>query len=105
MEGSGETECSKTNPNSAENYDSDDGEHEARSKASCNEKDGRINSSNSTVDVEMEKKTSIRAYIRSRTPRLRWTPDLHHRFLQAVERVGGLDSELQKYFLAILFFL
>lgn len=99
MEGSGETECSKTSPNSAENYDNDDHNGEA----SCNEKDGRINSSNSTVE-EMEKKPSIRAYVRSRTPRLRWTPDLHHRFLQAVERVGGLDSELQKYFLAILFF-
>ncbi|CAN1839274.1 Putative Myb family transcription factor At1g14600 [Linum perenne] len=32
---------------------------------------------------------SVRQYIRSKVPRLRWTPDLHHSFLLAVHRLGG----------------
>lgn len=50
-------------------------------------------SSNSTVE-ESEKKSSVRPYIRSKMPRLRWTPELHLRFMHAVERLGGQDSEL-----------
>ncbi|KAL6980730.1 hypothetical protein U1Q18_022367 [Sarracenia purpurea var. burkii] len=52
-------------------------------------------SSNSTVD-ESEKKAaagSVRHYVRSKNPRLRWTPDLHLCFVHAVERLGGQDSE------------
>jgi hypothetical protein len=26
-------------------------------------------------------------------PRLRWTPDLHQRFVDAVDKLGGPDSE------------
>jgi len=32
-------------------------------------------------------------------PRLRWTPDLHQRFVEAVTRLGGPDSE----FIALVF--
>ncbi|WZY91876.1 uncharacterized protein LOC106355493 isoform X1 [Brassica napus] len=35
---------------------------------------------------------SVRPYNRSKTPRLRWTPELHLRFLQAVEKFGGPDT-------------
>jgi len=53
-------------------------------------------SSNSTVE-ESERKASsggsVRQYNRSKTPRLRWTPDLHLCFVHAVERLGGQDSE------------
>ncbi|KAK1312593.1 putative Myb family transcription factor [Acorus calamus] len=38
---------------------------------------------------------SVRQYIRSKTPRLRWTPDLHHRFVNAIERLGGQDREFE----------
>lgn len=37
---------------------------------------------------------SVRPYLRSTEPRLRWTPDLHHSFAHAVERLGGEDSKL-----------
>jgi hypothetical protein len=36
----------------------------------------------------------VRPYVRSKSPRLRWTPDLHHCFVHAVERLGGEDSKL-----------
>lgn len=36
----------------------------------------------------------VRQYIRSKVPRLRWTPDLHHCFVHAIERLGGQESKL-----------
>jgi hypothetical protein len=36
----------------------------------------------------------VRPYVRSKMPRLRWTPELHHCFVHAVERLGGEDSKL-----------
>lgn len=35
----------------------------------------------------------VRQYVRSRLPRLRWTQDLHHCFVLAVERLGGQESK------------
>lgn len=53
-------------------------------------------SSNSSVEETGKKSTtgSVRPYNRSKMPRLRWTPDLHLRFVHAVERLGGQDSKL-----------
>ena len=36
---------------------------------------------------------AVRQYIRSKVPRLRWTPELHHCFVHAIERLGGQDSK------------
>ena len=84
MEGSEDTECSKTCPSSGKDeVDENDGDKQ---------KDGG-NSSNSTVE-ENENKPSVRPYVRSKMPRLRWTPDLHLRFVHAVERLGGQESKL-----------
>lgn len=30
-------------------------------------------------------------------PRLKWTPDLHERFIEAVNQLGGADSEFLHY--------
>lgn len=54
-------------------------------------------SSNSTVeeisDTNNKKASgSVRPYVRSKNPRLRWTPGLHLRFVQAIERLGGQES-------------
>ncbi|CAK9150419.1 unnamed protein product [Ilex paraguariensis] len=84
MEKSHGIECSKACP-SDHNEDEDESEKP---------KDGG-SSSNSTVE-ESEKKPSIRPYIRSKMPRLRWTPDLHLRFIQAIERLGGQDRATPK---------
>ena len=50
------------------------------------------NSSNNTT-VEGKERTTVRQYIRSKMPRLRWTPDLHLAFVNAVERLGGQESK------------
>ena len=83
------TECSKT---SLSEKDEDEDGSEENNRNNEVKVDG-VSSSNSTVE-EYEKKPSVRPYVRSKMPRLRWTPDLHLRFIQAVERLGGPDSEL-----------
>ncbi|CAH8384792.1 unnamed protein product [Eruca vesicaria subsp. sativa] len=45
---------------------------------------------------------SVRPYNRSKTPRLRWTPELHLRFLQAMERLGGPDRATPKLVLQLM---
>ena len=37
---------------------------------------------------------AVRQYIRSKVPRLKWTPELHHCFVHAIERLGGQESNL-----------
>ncbi|CAI9768392.1 unnamed protein product [Fraxinus pennsylvanica] len=97
MEGSGDsTECSKTSP-----YEVSDDEGESEQKIEVSKlKDGG-SSSNSTVE-ESEKKPSLRPYVRSKMPRLRWTPDLHLRFVNAVERLGGQDRATPKLVLQLM---
>jgi hypothetical protein len=63
--------------------------------------DGSSSNNSSTVELDeagagdsSRRKTaaspsSVRPYVRSKNPRLRWTPELHHCFLRAVDRLGG----------------
>lgn len=86
MEGSEDTECSKTCPSS--------GKDEVDEKDDDKQRDGG-SSGNSTVE-ENENKSPVRPYVRSKMPRLRWTPDLHLRFVHAVERLGGQERATPK---------
>ncbi|KAK2974071.1 hypothetical protein RJ640_013580 [Escallonia rubra] len=45
---------------------------------------------------------SVRQYIRSKVPRLRWTPDLHHCFVHAIEGLGGQDKATPKLVLQMM---
>ncbi|GAB2282458.1 hypothetical protein Dimus_017001 [Dionaea muscipula] len=45
---------------------------------------------------------AVRQYIRSKVPRLRWTPDLHHCFIHAIERLGGQDKATPKLVLQLM---
>ncbi|CAN6294446.1 unnamed protein product [Urochloa humidicola] len=39
---------------------------------------------------------AVRQYNRSKVPRLRWTPDLHRRFVDAIQRLGGQHKATPK---------
>ncbi|XP_059290525.1 uncharacterized protein LOC132044053 isoform X2 [Lycium ferocissimum] len=57
------------------------------------------NNNNSSSDVE---KKNVRQYVRSKLPRLRWTPDLHRSFVHAIERLGGQERATPKLVLQMM---
>lgn len=44
----------------------------------------------------------MRQYTRSKLPRLKWTPDLHHLFVNAIQRLGGQDKATPKLVLQLM---
>ncbi|GMN63620.1 hypothetical protein TIFTF001_032700 [Ficus carica] len=58
-----------------------------------NEKKNRVEEK---VSCNTNGSSIVRPYVRSKMPRLRWTPDLHLAFVHAVERLGGQDRATPK---------
>jgi hypothetical protein len=48
---------------------------------------------NMKKSAERMESSVVRQYNKSQLPRLRWTPELHELFVQAVEGLGGKDSK------------
>ncbi|KAK2361163.1 putative transcription factor KAN2 [Trifolium repens] len=92
--------CSKTSVSINENgCEISEASEDEESKQNNN---GGISSSNSTIEENSEKKPSVRPYVRSKFPRLRWTPDLHFRFLHAIQRLGGQERATPKLVLQLM---
>nr|GMD01776.1 putative Myb family transcription factor At1g14600 [Ipomoea batatas] len=51
---------------------------------------------------DQKKSSSVRPYVRSKIPRLRWTPDLHLSFVHAIERLGGQERATPKLVLQLM---
>ncbi|XP_050387168.1 transcription factor LUX-like [Argentina anserina] len=69
-------------------------------------KNGGVSSSSTTIEENENSKGaaggSVRQYVRSKTSRLRWTPDLHLRFIHAVEILGGKERATPKLVLQLI---
>uniref|UniRef100_A0A165YXN1 Myb-like domain-containing protein n=1 Tax=Daucus carota subsp. sativus TaxID=79200 RepID=A0A165YXN1_DAUCS len=64
-----------------------DGVDEDEGSAEASSNNNNTNSEGKEVSGSI-----VRQYVRSKMPRLRWTPDLHLAFVHAVERLGGQES-------------
>ncbi|XP_030970694.1 probable transcription factor KAN4 [Quercus lobata] len=53
-------------------------------------------------ELSLKSPPVVRPYVRSKMPRLRWTPDLHLCFVHAVERLGGEDRATPRMVLQIM---
>lgn len=66
---------------------------------------GSRTSTEGTEQTATSNSGAVRQYVRSKMPRLRWTPDLHLAFIHAVERLGGQERKFLNHIVFELFFM
>ncbi|KAJ7947095.1 MYB-like transcription factor family protein [Quillaja saponaria] len=66
------------------------------------EENEKRKSDQSTTSANDQRRGTVRQYVRSKMPRLRWTPDLHLSFLHAIERLGGQEKATPKLVLQLM---
>lgn len=72
------------------------------SSSNSTEEENSTNSDDVGTEDHNKASGSVRQYLRSKSPRLRWTPELHLRFLHAIERLGGQDRATPKLILELM---
>ncbi|XP_034697519.1 uncharacterized protein LOC117923371 isoform X3 [Vitis riparia] len=100
-----ETENTSFDLNEESNSPEDDAAAEAEVSMEDDEGEREGSSANNNNVSAGEKrggKNSVRQYVRSKMPRLRWTPDLHLSFVHAVERLGGQARATPKLVLELM---